>query len=64
MNRAQVVAYALHSMELEGFVFTSAEKQLWEQIGRGELPLSAASDAAAEFDYQARQLHPQCFEKE
>lgn len=64
MNRAAAVDYAIHEMELEGFVFTSSEKQLWEQIGRGELPLSAVSDAAAEFDRLARCLYPQCYEKE
>ena len=64
MNRAQAVTYALHSMVLEAFMFTSAEKQLWAKIGRGELPLSAASDTAAEFDRRMRRLYPQCFEQE
>lgn len=64
MDMAQAVAYALHSMTLEGFVFTSAEIQLWKQIGRGELPLTAASDAAVKFDRLARCLYPQCYEQE
>ena len=64
MTRAQAIANALHSMRLEGFCFTSAERRLWAKIGRGELPLSAVSDAAAEFDRLARCLYPQCFEKE
>lgn len=64
MTRAEAVTHALHSMELEGFCFTSAERRLWAKIGRGELPLSAVSDAAAEFDRLARLLCPQCFEQE
>lgn len=64
MTRAQAVAHALHEMELEGFIYTAAEKRLWAKIERGELPLSALSDAATEFDRLARCLYPQCFEKE
>lgn len=42
MDIADAVAYALHSMEMEGFAYTEAEKRLWGRIAAGELPLSAA----------------------
>ena len=64
MTRAQAIANALHSMRLEGFYFTPSENRLWAKIGRGELPLSAVSDAAAEFDRHMRHLYPQCYEQE
>ena len=64
MNRAAAVRHAIHEMELAGLEFTADELAMWDKIASGELPLMAASDAAAEFDYQARQSHPQFFKKE
>lgn len=61
MDHAAAVFHALHEMELEGFVFTAEEKTLWEQIGRGELPLSAARDHAIEFDKRMREKFPHLF---
>lgn len=58
MSLSKAVAYAIKSMELEGFEFTSEEKEMWNKIANGELPLSAADQAAIDFDKRMRELYP------
>lgn len=59
MNRRESVLNAIRTMELEGFVYTQKEKELWEKIAKGELPLSAANEDARNFDKVMRGRTPE-----
>lgn len=63
MDKQQSVNYALHSMELEGFIFTDDEKKMWAKITNGELPVEAAREDAREFDRQMRVKYPKLYKK-
>lgn len=63
LDRNQSVKYAINSMEMEGFKFTPEEKAMWDKIAAGELPLSAAKEAAAEFDRQMRERFPEKYSR-
>lgn len=43
MNRKEAVEYALQTHRLEGFNYTPQEKEMWDKIANGELPLAAAN---------------------
>ena len=49
MNRKKAVEYALQTHRLEGFNYTPHEKEMWDKIASGELPLDAAFEDAAAF---------------
>ena len=49
MNRKKAVEYALQTHRLEGFEYTAKEKEMWNKIANGELPLDAAFENAAAF---------------
>ena len=49
MNRKKAVEYALQTHRLEGFNYTPHEKEMWDKIANGELPLTAAFEDAAAF---------------
>lgn len=61
MNRANAVKYALNSMEMEGFHFTDDEKNMWQDIATGKLPLSAAKERAQELHRIMRAKFPEKF---
>lgn len=49
MDRKKAVEYALQTHLLEGFSYTPKEKEIWDKIANGELPLDAAFKDAAAF---------------
>ena len=49
MNRKEAIEYAIQTHRLEGFNYTPQEKEMWDKIANGELPLSAAFEDAAAF---------------
>ncbi|MEA4835286.1 MAG: antitoxin VbhA family protein [Anaeromusa sp.] len=49
MNRKEAVEYALQTHRLEGFNYTPQEKEMWDKIANGEIPLDAAFKDAAAF---------------
>ena len=63
MTIEKSVANARHSMELEGFVFTTDELILWQRVADGELPLDDLMDTFERFDLDMRQRHPELYEK-
>lgn len=62
MERKKAVEYALQTHRLEGFNYTAQEKEMWNKIASGELPLSAAFEDADDFVRQLREKHPEVFE--
>ncbi|WP_371381838.1 hypothetical protein [Sporomusa aerivorans] len=63
MELSKSVAYALNTMKIEGFTFTSEEEAMWKRIATGELPRSAAKEEAAEFDKFMRARFPEKYDK-
>lgn len=60
MERDQAIKYALNSMRMEGFEFTQQEKEMWEKISKGELPLEAARKDAENFHRQISERKEDC----
>ena len=63
MKREKAVRYAINSTEMEGIKYTSQEKEMWEKIAKGELPLEAALEDAQKFDRQMRESNPELYGK-
>lgn len=64
MNRAQAVENAVQSMQLEGFVFTPEELDVWEKVAAGELSLDDLLETFIRFNCDMRQKYPELYEQE
>jgi len=61
MNKSDSVRYAMHSMELEGFIFTEEDKIMWEKVAKGELSTEDVRKKADEFIKLTREKFPEKF---
>lgn len=64
MTRKQSVKYAMHSMELEGFVYTEEEKALFDRLANGEIEPEDIRKFAAEKLAKLRKEKPEAFVEE
>lgn len=63
MDREAAVRWAIKNMELEGFVYTPEEMEMWDKIARGELPIEYALEEAQRFNEEMRKRFPEKFVK-
>ncbi len=61
MNRKEAVQQAIHSMELEGFVFTEEEQSVFEKLANGEISCDDVRKIAAEKLAQWKKEKPEIF---
>lgn len=64
LSRKESVKYAMHSMELEGYVYTEAEKELFDRLAKGEIEPEDIRKFADEELARLKREKPEVFVKE
>lgn len=61
MNRKAAVQQSIHSMEMEGFVFSNEDKAIFEKLAKGDISHADVRKIAAEKLKRWQKENPEAF---